>query len=81
MNSMVFIKEAKGLIQKMESAAKMAAGEDKDFQEKQIQHDIDYMFANMTNPSLPSASRLVETAKKYRYAVDSKVIHKVNQFN
>jgi hypothetical protein len=80
MNSMVFIRDARALIVRMETVAAMPVGEDRAYQEKQVQQEVDYMCNNMTNPSLPTASRLVETARKYKYAVDSKVIHKVNQF-
>jgi hypothetical protein len=80
MNSMVFIRDAKILIARMETVAAMPAGEDRINNEKQVQQEIDYLFNNMTNPSLPTAWRLVEAARNNKYVVDSKIVHKVNQF-
>ena len=81
MNSLVFIRDAKLLIARMETVAQLAAGEDRDQQAKQVQDDLNYLCNNMTNPSLPSASKLVQSALRYKFALDSRVIHKVNQFS
>jgi hypothetical protein len=80
MNSIVFIREARALIVRMDSLANVRDREMYDQQTKVVQQDLDYMCNNMTNPSLPSALRLIQAAQKHRYSVDSKVIHKVNQF-
>jgi len=71
MNSIAFIRDAKNLIQVMDSKIN---------NETQVQQQLDQLFTGLTNPSLPSAKRLVESALRNKFIVDSRVIHRVNQF-
>lgn len=80
MNSLSFVRDGKALIARIEKVAAMSPSTDKDSSARQIQSEIDYLMNNMTNPSLPTAANLVEAAKKNKYTVDPKAIHKISQF-
>jgi len=75
MNSKAFIRDAQVLIAKMHAIGTETAGS-----AKTIQQELDYLCNNMTNPSLPSAYTLVQTAQKYGYALEAKTVHSVNKF-
>jgi len=74
MNSLAFIRDAKSLITQIKQSGNDATAN------TQIQQQLDQLFSGMTNPSLPSAKRLAETALWHKFNVDSRVIHRVNQF-
>lgn len=81
MNSLNFIQDAKALIIRMDNVAALKTIGDQFQQEKQIQQDLEFLCINMTNPSLPSAARLIQAAMKHKYSVDQRTINKVNQFS
>jgi hypothetical protein len=81
MNSQIFVRDARSLIERFTTTNQMVDGEKKTSKRRQNQQDLDYLCSNMTNPSLPSAYRLVLNAQRHKYSVDSRIINKVNQFN
>lgn len=81
MNSLAFVRDARLLMSKMTSTNQMVDGDEKLQRRKQHQSDLDYLCSNMTNPSLPTAYKLVVFSHRQKYTVDSRIFHKVNQFS
>lgn len=80
MNSQCFIRDARLLLTKMANTALLPDGDTKDSKRRSNQQDLDYLCNNMTNPSLPTAYKLVVYSHRQKYSVDSKIFHRVNQF-
>ena len=81
MNSLAFVRDARSLLSRMSATNVLPDGDTKDHRRKQHQQDLDYLCSNMTNPSLPTAHRLVVYANRQKYTVDSRAFHRVNQFS
>lgn len=80
MNSLAFVRDARTLLSRIASTNLLPEGDTRDLRRKQNQQDLDYLCNNMTNPSLPTAYKLVVTAHRQKYTVDSRTFHRVNQF-
>jgi len=80
MNSQCFVRDARLLMNKMTATHALPDGDTKDVKRRQHQQDLDYLCNNMTNPSLPTAYKLVVYSHRQKYTVDSKIFHRVNQF-
>jgi len=80
MNSLCFVRDARLLMERITKTNTLPDGDSKDNRRKQNQQDLDYLCNNMTNPSLPTAYKLVVYAHRQKYNVDPRVFHKVNQF-
>jgi len=80
MNSQAFIRDARALMTRMTSTNALPDGDTKNFRRKQHQQDLDYLCSNMTNPSLPTAYKLVVFSHRQKYAIDSRIFHRTNQF-
>jgi hypothetical protein len=80
MNSQCFIRDARSLMERITKTNALPEGDSKDNRRKQNQQDLEYLCNNMSNPSLPTAYKLVVYAHRQKYNVDPRVFHKVNQF-
>lgn len=78
MESRVFIKSANQLISRIKDAALLAVVGNVDSSEtNDIQRQIHTAFQGLQNPTLPSASKLIEVATEHGYEVDVRVLHRV----
>lgn len=80
MNTIAFIRDARTLIGKIKDTSALPESDRKEYLRKQHQQDIDYLFNNMTNPSVPTAHKLLNVAVRQKYTVDSKVYHSISRF-
>ena len=81
MNSLIFVRDARALMGRMITTNMLPEGDRRDALRKQNQSDLDYLCSNMTNPSLPTAHRLVVSSHRQKYTVDSRAFHRVSQFS
>jgi len=80
MNSQCFIRDARALIERITKTNTLPEGDTRELRRRQNQQDLDYLCNNMSNPSLPTAYKLVVYAHRQKYSVDSRTFHKINQF-
>ena len=80
MQSQSFIKSAATLIERIELSGVVYVSPD-EAQERDtaIQKDINQLFAGLQNPTLPSATRLRETALEHGFTVDPRVQQRLDQ--
>lgn len=81
MESTVFIREAKVLIEEIETfAAATLSHEEEVYQGNNIQKMVQQAFAGLQNPTLPSAYRLRDAAHNAGFYIDPKVLHRLAGF-
>lgn len=80
MNSLAFVRDARALLTRMISTSALPEGDTREMRRKQHQQDLDFLFNNLVNPSLPSAYKLLMTAHRQRYTVDSRAHQRINRF-
>lgn len=77
MESRNFIKAAKELIVEMKDQTNLTSYEEAQVRAETIQRDLSRLLSGLTNPTLPSAVRLLEVAHEYGYRVDEDVRHAI----
>ena len=80
MNSQAFVRDARQLMTRMSATNLLPDGDSKESRRRINQSDLEYLLQNMTNPSLPTAYKLVVYSHRQKYSVDSRYFHRVNQF-
>lgn len=81
MESTAFIREAKVLINEIETfAAATLSHEEEAHQGNNLQKMIQQAFAGLHNPTLPSAYRLRDAALNAGFYVEPKVLHRLASF-
>ena len=80
MQSQSFIKSAAALIERI-TLSNVVYTSDAEAQERDtaIQKDINQLFSGLQNPTLPSATRLRETAVANGFTVDPRVQQRLDQ--
>ena len=81
MESRTFIKEAATVMKQIEQQKiySITRGVDAN-SASNIQRQLDILFGSLQNPTLPSASRLMESALDAGYTVDRRVQQRIRQF-
>jgi hypothetical protein len=80
MESRAFIRQSSTLVRKIyESQNTIGTAEQLRIQRENLQTEIRQLFAGLQNPTLPSAYRLRDTAMRYGFVVDAKILHRLAQ--
>jgi hypothetical protein len=80
MESRAFIRDAQALIKKIKDHALLSITQQDDRASKEaIQKEITQMFTGLSNPTLPSASKLCSTALSAGFTVKPNIQHRLTQ--
>jgi hypothetical protein len=82
MESRAFIREAKALIEELNTPSTAATTVEEDVaRNKDLQRRINALFSGLQNPTLPSAFNLRDAALARNFAVAPQVLHRLQQFD